>query len=114
MNIGCHVSIAGGIFNAPERAADLGCECFQVFSRSPQGGKAPELTPEIIKEFKLKIKSHRLKAVYIHTPYYINFASENNRIRKVRDDSPWHRQRFGTKRINQKNNRDASKNIGRI
>jgi deoxyribonuclease-4 len=81
MNIGCHVSIAGGIFEAPKRAADLGCECFQIFSRSPQGGKAPELTPEVIEKFKSEMKKNKLKNFYIHTPYYINFASENNRIR---------------------------------
>jgi len=80
-NIGCHVSIAGGIQNAPQRAADLGCECLQMFTRSPQGGKPPEITPEIIKQFKLQIKNYNLKAVYVHTPYYINFASANNRIR---------------------------------
>lgn len=81
MNIGCHISIAGGIINAPERAAGLGCECMQIFTRSPQGGKAPELTKEIIEEFKLKSINHKLQATFIHTPYYINFASSNNRIR---------------------------------
>lgn len=81
MNIGCHVSIAGGIFNAPQRAADLGAECFQIFTRSPQGGKAPELTPELLKEFSLQTKNYRLKTFVIHTPYYINFASANNRVR---------------------------------
>ncbi len=81
MNIGCHVSIAGGIQNAPKNGHDLGCEVIQIFTRPPQGGKPPELTPEIIKKFKLKAKSYNLKAVYIHTPYYINLASANNRIR---------------------------------
>jgi deoxyribonuclease-4 len=81
MNIGCHVSISGGIQNAPERAADLGCECFQMFTRSPQGGKAPELTEELIKEFKFQVANFKLQSFYIHTPYYINFASANNRIR---------------------------------
>lgn len=81
MHIGAHVSIAQGIWNAPERAADLGCEVMQIFTRSPQGGKAPELTPEVVEKFKLKAKSYNLKAWYIHTPYYINFASSNNRIR---------------------------------
>ncbi|MFZ2192714.1 MAG: deoxyribonuclease IV [Candidatus Moraniibacteriota bacterium] len=81
MNIGCHVSIAKGIFNAPKNAADLGCECFQIFSRSPQGGKAPELTPEFVEKFKAEMKKYSLVHFYIHTPYYINFASENNRIR---------------------------------
>ena len=81
MNIGCHVSIAGGVFNAPEWAADLGAECFQIFTRSPQGGKAPELTNEICENFKFQISNFKIKAVYVHTPYYINFASANNRIR---------------------------------
>ncbi|EKE18883.1 MAG: hypothetical protein ACD_9C00206G0005 [uncultured bacterium] len=81
MLIGCHVSIAGGVFNAPERAADLGCEAMQIFTRSPQGGKAPELTPEVISKFNLKAKTYNLKATFVHTPYYINFASANNRIR---------------------------------
>ena len=81
MNIGCHVSIAGGIDQSPKRAADLGCECFQIFTRSPQGGKAPELTEELIKNFKILNTKYSILNTYIHTPYYINFASANNRIR---------------------------------
>lgn len=81
MNIGAHVSIAGGIQNAPKNAADWGCEVMQIFTRSPQGGKAPELTPELVKDFKAAIKKYRIKNFYIHAPYYINFASANNRIR---------------------------------
>ena len=65
MNIGCHVSIAGGIWNAPKNAHDLGCEVMQIFTRPPQGGPAPELTPDIIKKFKLKAKSYNLKASYL-------------------------------------------------
>jgi deoxyribonuclease-4 len=79
--IGCHVSIAGGIVNAPKRAAELGCEVFQMFTRSPQGGKAPEITPEIAEQFKAEMKTHGQAACVIHTPYYINFASNDNRIR---------------------------------
>lgn len=81
VNIGCHITISEKIQNAPEIAAELGCEIMQIFTRSPQGGKTLELTPELIQEFKLKVKNYKLKAVYIHTPYYINLASANNRIR---------------------------------
>lgn len=81
MNIGCHVSIAQGIFNAPQRAFDLGAECFQIFTRSPQGGKAPELTEDVLQSFKIENLKFKISAFYIHTPYYINFASANNRIR---------------------------------
>ncbi|HDH07718.1 MAG TPA: endonuclease, partial [Candidatus Moranbacteria bacterium] len=81
VNIGCHVTISEGIQNAPKIASDSGCEVVQIFTRSPQGGKSTELTPALIQEFKLQVKNYKLKATYIHTPYYINLASSNNRIR---------------------------------
>ena len=81
MHIGCHVSIAGGASNAPGRAAELGAEAMQIFTRSPQGGKAPELTAEIISSFKSECKKNKIAMTVVHTPYYINFASANSRIR---------------------------------
>ena len=81
MNIGCHVSIAGGIWNAPERAAELGAEFFQIFTRSPQGGKAQELTEEVLQKFSIEMEKNKLNNFVVHTPYYINFVSANNRIR---------------------------------
>jgi deoxyribonuclease-4 len=81
MLLGAHVSIAGGIELSPKRAADFGCEVFQTFTRSPQGGPAPKLAPDIIEKFKSEVGRLKLVAHYIHTPYYINFASQNNRIK---------------------------------
>ena len=78
--IGCHISIAGGIVNAPGRAAELGCESFQMFTRSPQGGPAPKLIPEVIEQFKLEMKVNDQKDCHIHAPYYINFASSKKAI----------------------------------
>lgn len=80
MNFGAHVSIAGGIEKAPERAHEIGCECFQMFSRSPHGGKSLELTENKINNFKKDCQKYNFKNYYIHTPYYINLASKNNRI----------------------------------
>lgn len=83
MRIGCHVSIAGGIVNAPKRAVELGCEVFQMFTRSPQGGKASEITPEIAEILKEEMKKWNQENCYIHAPYYINFASANEVTRKA-------------------------------
>lgn len=80
MKFGCHISAAGGVDNCPARAQAVGAEVFQFFSRSPQGGSAPKLTKEIIVEFKAGLKKYQQQA-YIHTPYYINFASSNPRIK---------------------------------
>lgn len=80
MKIGIHVSAAGGLINAPINAKAIGCETFQFFSRSPRGGKPTPLTPNLINAFKKKCKDFGFQDYYIHTPYYINFASTNKRI----------------------------------
>lgn len=81
--IGAHISIAGGIEKAPQRAADLGCEFFQLFSKSPRGGKAKEITSEIAKQFIEECHHSDFEswnAAVIHSAYFINLASKNNRI----------------------------------
>ena len=77
--VGLHVSAAGGVINAPENAKKLKAECFQFFSRSPRGGKAPEIPDEAAGLFRAKCRKYGMES-YIHTPYYINFASQNKRI----------------------------------
>lgn len=79
--VGCHVSIAGGIDKAPEMAHKLGCEVMQIFTRSPQGGPMPKLTKETIEQFKIQVSRFKIQEIYVHTPYFINLASTNNRIR---------------------------------
>jgi deoxyribonuclease-4 len=81
MLFGSHVSAAGGVEHAPERAAIVGCEVFQFFSRPPQGGPAPKLTAAQAEAFKANCKKFKQAESYIHTPYYINFASTTPRIR---------------------------------
>ncbi|MFH1866672.1 MAG: deoxyribonuclease IV [Patescibacteria group bacterium] len=81
MLFGTHISAAGGVDKVPERAASVGCEVFQFFSRPPQGGPGVKLTPEIIQQFKDNCKKNKQLESYIHTPYYINFASTIPRIR---------------------------------
>lgn len=77
--IGAHVSAAGEISQAPLRAASAGCECFQFFSRPPQGGPGKELTKKLLDDFKSNSKNNNLES-YIHAPYYINLASAKNNI----------------------------------
>jgi len=81
MLFGSHISAAGGVEKAPERAYAVGCEVFQFFSRSPQGGPAPQLTPDIVRNFKENCKKFNQTESYIHAPYYINFASPKNSVR---------------------------------
>lgn len=75
-----HISIDEGVDRSPLRAAEATCECFQIFSRSPHGGPARSLGDREIKTFRENMKKAQIKECFIHSPYYINFASENNRI----------------------------------
>lgn len=79
--VGCHVSIARGIENSPKIAGELGCEAMQIFTRSPQGGAAAKISEETAKKFKVECGKYKIKNIYVHTPYYINLASKNNRVR---------------------------------
>lgn len=81
--IGAHVSIAGGLENAPKNAAKIGCEFFQFFSKSPRGGKAKEINSEIAATFIAtceKLGYGAWESNIIHSAYFINLASTNNRI----------------------------------
>ena len=91
MKFGTHVSIAGGLDKAPERAYELGCECFQLFTRSPRGGQPSRLDDEVINNFLSDCDKYGLENYYVHTPYFINLASKdkkvrNNSIRLIRED----------------------------
>ncbi|HAU65816.1 MAG: putative endonuclease 4 [Candidatus Uhrbacteria bacterium GW2011_GWF2_39_13] len=81
MLFGAHVSSAGGLWNAPKNAAEIGCEVLQMFSRPPQGGKPKPITEEVTHQFKEEMEKYSIKHAYIHAPYFINLASSNERIR---------------------------------
>ncbi len=81
MKFGAHVSIAGGIEKAPYRAYKIGCECFQIFTRSPHGRSPSPLCKNRIEAFLKECSTYNLTDYYIHTPYFINLASQNRRIR---------------------------------
>jgi deoxyribonuclease-4 len=76
---GAHVSAAGSPDLAPDNAKNLDCEVFQFFSRSPRGGPAKPISEETAKSFRNKSEKYGMES-YIHAPYYINFASQNNKI----------------------------------
>lgn len=91
MKFGAHVSISGGIDKAPGRANELGCECFQIFTRSPRGGKPSRLDSEVIDRFFKDCERYGFDEYYVHTPYFINLASSDRSVRErsvklVRED----------------------------
>ncbi len=78
MRLGVHVSIAGHIYEAIDRAAALGCDTMQIFSRDPRQWRRSRLKPEDIDEFKKRRQASGISPVFVHIPYLINLASAHS------------------------------------
>ncbi|NPV61836.1 MAG: deoxyribonuclease IV [Methanotrichaceae archaeon] len=72
---GLHVSIAGGIDRAVDRAERRGCDVFQIFSRNPRGWKYRDLNPAEAASFRQKMAGSGLSLAVDHMPYLPNLAS---------------------------------------
>ena len=75
--IGAHVSIAGGIENAPLRARELGATAFAMFTKNQRQWKAPSLTGSTIRAFKNNCQTCGFDPKHIlpHDSYLINLGS---------------------------------------
>jgi len=80
MRVGFHVSIVGSIDKAVDRAVELGCNTFQIFTGNPRQWKPRELTLEEIKVFMEKVNSNDVKPVFAHMPYLPNLASPKDDV----------------------------------
>jgi len=76
VKVGVHVSIAGSLDLAVDRAQERGCDAFQMFSRNPRGWNFAPLSEETATKFREKIASTDLIPVD-HMPYLPNLASPN-------------------------------------
>lgn len=74
IKVGVHVSIAGSLDLAIDRAKKAGCDVFQMFSRNPRGWGFSPLSEESCDSFRSKIRSGNLIPVD-HMPYLPNLAS---------------------------------------
>jgi deoxyribonuclease IV len=79
VKVGVHVSIAGSLDLAVDRAKDAGCDVFQMFSRNPRGWAYKPLTDGDTSLFRSKIKTNGIIPVD-HMPYLPNLASPKPEI----------------------------------
>src|SRR3989338_8506740 len=80
MRLGVHVSIAGKIYDALQRANELGCETMQIFSRNPRGWQSATFTNEDADKFRTKKRLLEIYPVLVHIPYLINLASPDTEL----------------------------------
>jgi deoxyribonuclease-4 len=71
---GVHVSIAGSIDRAVDRAREKGCDTFQIFTRNPRSWSFRKLFSLEVKRFKDKLRASSIEPVVAHMPYLPNLS----------------------------------------
>ncbi|RLI37203.1 endonuclease [Candidatus Bathyarchaeota archaeon] len=80
MKIGFHVSIAGSVDKAVDRALKLGCNTFQIFTKNPRQWMSRALTSEETMAFTEKVQINDVKPVFGHMAYLPNLASSKDAV----------------------------------
>jgi len=84
---GAHVSSAGGIHTAIDRAESFGCDAVQVFTQSPRAWRPTNHSPESFERFKQERAEAGLGAVVCHALYLVNLASPDDELYRKSVDS---------------------------
>ena len=80
--LGAHMSIAGGVDRAVDRAVRAGCEVLQVFTASANQWQGKPLTAEVVDRFRDKRAAAGALPVLSHDSYLINCASPDDALRE--------------------------------
>ena len=80
---GAHMSVAGGLPRAVERAVVHGCEAFQIFAKNASQWRGRVLPAEEVREFRAKVATARLAPVVSHGSYLINLATAIPPLRRL-------------------------------
>ena len=73
--LGAHMSIAGGLYRALERGAELSCGAVQLFLKNQRQWAARPLGTDEVRAFAAARRRTRLRSVFAHASYLINLAS---------------------------------------
>ena len=85
MKIGAHMSAAGGIHKAIERAEDIGAETIQIFASSPRAWRFKPIPGEQIESFTTKIAESNISSVFLHGIYLVNLGGQPELLAKSID-----------------------------
>lgn len=87
MLLGAHVSISGGVFNAPYNGKEATCDVVQIFTKSSNQWKAKELTDDDREKFAAAQKDTGVTVVCAHDSYLVNLASPDAELHRKSYDS---------------------------
>jgi deoxyribonuclease-4 len=78
--LGAHMSIAGGVNLAIERARSIDCTAMQIFVKNNMQWFVRPLTPDEIRTFLEHQQRSELLSIFAHANYLINLAATNGKF----------------------------------
>src|SRR5215510_6744265 len=73
--LGAHMSIAGGLYRAMERGAELGCGAVQIFLKNQRQWAAAPLADSDARAFRAARRRTGIRAAFAHASYLLNLAA---------------------------------------
>lgn len=80
MLIGAHVHVGDGYPAAVDYACSVGCECMQIFSKSPRQWRQRPTDPGMARLFRARVREAGMGPVLVHTSYLINLGSSDDAL----------------------------------
>ncbi len=75
MLVGAHVSVAGGYQKALDYAEQVGCECIQIFAKSPQQWRGKPMDSDAAEKFRRARDCRGFGPVFTHAAYLISLST---------------------------------------
>ena len=73
--LGAHMSIAGGVSRALDRASSIGCNALQIFTKNNRQWKGPAIDHDDVARWHEEMPAQKLRYAVSHASYLINLAS---------------------------------------
>jgi deoxyribonuclease IV len=80
--LGAHMSVAGGLPRAVERAIVHRCDALQIFAKNANQWRGRLIPRDEIREFRTRIKASGIGPVVSHASYLINLATTSPALRQ--------------------------------
>jgi len=80
MLLGAHMSIAGGVFNAPLRGKSVGCDTIQIFVKNANQWVGKLISDEEAEKLQETKKETGIDPIFSHNSYLINLASPDDAL----------------------------------
>ncbi len=78
--LGAHMSMAGGLYTAFERAERVGCTAIQIFTKNSNQWNDPVISTEDIAKYREGRNKSKVQIVVSHDSYLINLCGANDKL----------------------------------